>query len=243
MKTRKWVLLVATWMVLCQVSFGQAKVDLIKFQRLREEYNTQHADGYVMKCMQAFELKWDDPLQQKKKVEVHLPHQRGEHVKDLLVCEWDPVFKAWKTVKGTKVKKYCMNQQEFDFVELTEGGIYGLFVAMEHRRNVMVQFPENYRLKSFELEDPTLQFVYKYNQALNVKKFKIPLDLPPTTAVVNAVFLDKKGKRIEIEGCPLERLDELTTAELEKGIWTVDLAHKTLTAENKLNPKKQKNED
>ena len=105
MNMRNFVLLVAAWMVFCQVSVGQANVALIKFQHLREEYNTQHADGYVMKCMQAFELKWDDPLQQKKKVEVNLPHQRGENVKDLMVCEWDPVFKAWKG----------MNEQEFDW--------------------------------------------------------------------------------------------------------------------------------
>jgi hypothetical protein len=218
---------------------SQAKVEMFKFQEVREHYNTQHVDGYLMKCMQAFELTWNDPLHQQKEIQINLPHQRGESVKEMILCEWDPVYKAWRTVKGTKIKKVCLQQQEFDLFELKQAGIYGLFVEMDHRRNVMVQFPEKYKLKSFELEDPTLQFVFKYNQSLTVNKFKIPVDLPPTTAVVNAVWLDKKGKRIEIEGCPLEKFDELTPEELEKGLWTVNMAHSTLTAENKLNPKKQ----
>jgi hypothetical protein len=66
------------------------------------------------------------------------------------------------------------------------------------------------------------------------------VDLRPATARVDAVWLDKKGKRVEWKNYPIERLDELTKDELISGKWDIKVSKKQLLAENKLNQKKEK---
>jgi hypothetical protein len=66
------------------------------------------------------------------------------------------------------------------------------------------------------------------------------VDLPPATARVDAVWLDRKGKRVELKNYPIERLDELTKEELISGKWEIKVSKKELLVENKLNQKKEK---
>ncbi len=143
-------------------------------------------------------------------------------------------------MKGVKVQKVVLRRQEFEEVAILDQGVYAMMVPLEQTKGVTVSLPTGYQLKSFQLSDPTLNFVFKYKVGFNNRTIKIPVDLPPATARVDAVWLDKKGKRVEWKNYPIERLDELTKDELISGKWDIKVRKKQLLAENKLNQKKEK---
>ncbi len=220
--------------------FAQAKVKELNFQDIVKNYHTQAANGKMMKCLHAFDLVWSDEFQQREKVVVHFPHERGTDWEEIQLYQWDPFLKTWNLMKGVKVQKVLLRRQEFEEVAILDQGVYAMMVPLEQTKGVTVSLPAGYQLKSFQLSDPTLNFVFKYKVGFNNRTIKIPVDLPPATARVDAVWLDKKGKRVEWKNYPIERLDELTKDELISGKWDIKVSKKQLLAENKLNQKKEK---
>jgi len=219
---------------------SQAKVKELTFQEIARHYHTQAADGKLMKCLHAFDLVWSDEFQQSEKVWVHFPHLRGTDWEEIKLFRWDPVLKTWIVMKGSKVQKVLLRRQEFDEVAIQDQGIYALMVPLSQTKGVTVSLPAGYQLKSFQLSDPTLNFVFKHKVGLNNRTIKIPVDLPPATAKVDAVWLDRKGKRVELKNCPIECLDELDKDEIITGKWEINVSKKQLLVENKLNQKKEK---
>jgi hypothetical protein len=219
---------------------AQAKVKELKFQEILKNYHTQAANGKMMKCLHAFELVWSDDFQQREKVVVHFPHVRGTDWEEIQLYQWDFVLKTWNVMKGSKVEKVLLRRQEFDQVAILDQGIYAMMVPLEQAKGVTVSLPAGYQLKSFQLSDPTMNFVFKYKVGFSNRTIKIPVDLPPATARVDAVWLDRKGKRVELKNYPIERLDELTKEELISGKWEIKVSKKELLVENKLNQKKEK---
>jgi hypothetical protein len=219
---------------------SQAKVKELNFQDILKNYHTQAANGKMMKCLHAFELVWADDFQQKEKVVVHFPHVRGTDWEEIQLYQWDPVLKTWNLMKGVKVQKVLLRRQEFDEVAILDQGIYAMVVPLEQAKGVTVSLPAGYQLKSFQLSDPTMNFVFKYKVGFSNRTIKIPVDLPPATARVDAVWLDRKGKRVELKNYPIERLDELNKEELISGKWDIKVSKKELLVENKLNQKKEK---
>ena len=220
--------------------FAQAKVKELNFQDIVKNYHTQAANGKMMKCLHAFDLVWSDEFQQREKVVVHFPHERGTDWEEIQLYQWDPFLKTWNLMKGVKVQKVLLRRQEFEEVAILDQGVYAMMVPLEQTKGVTVSLPAGYQLKSFQLSDPTLNFVFKYKVGFNNRAIKIPVDLPPATARLDAVWLDKKGKRVEWKNYPIERLDELTKDELISGKWDIKVSKKQLLAENKLNQKKEK---